>query len=617
MAFDLASVLSNVSDSDTAREQIEYIKLDLIEEDPNNFYQLTGVEELAANIQLCGLQQPIRVRPIPGESERYRIVSGHRRRAALVLLAKENPERWSEAACIVEDDEVSPALQQLRLIYANANTRTMTNAELSEQAVQVEKLLYQLKEEGYEFPGRMRDHVAQAVNASKTKLARLKVIRENLSHVWSIPWKKGKLNESVAYEMAQLPETWQQVIYEARGENGYLDAKYIKIFKERFGKIEALKCKKMAGYEFCHNMERKQQLVASNSPYNTFYCDKCCGKCPELATCKNVCPVMEDKAKKLRADKREARKQEIAAEREKERPTVERVESIWHRFGEERILSGKSVKDVKNAAGDYYWSNDLEKYEKLESGTKKVTPATKLPYGIYADDVSRLTALADLFGCSIDYLLCRTDVREMAQEDSTAHDSDTDAASDAKEPEFIPDAWYPASVEPPVGVPLVLIDSDGYTDTGKYKGCGEFTMDFGDPVTFWTLMPDEKGTAQTVLPVAGWQSGTPEESGTYAAYVRIEGVSQSMLRELYWNGEWWSMHNERIADEIQVEYWAVQPEFAPRAPKPVGNGSCITGCSPTGHCGAVAYCSEDYTCCFQCPEDCSIRCGFLDAEDAK
>ena len=61
-------------------------------------------------------------------------------------------------------DEASPELQQLRLIYANANTRTMTGAELAEQAAQVEKLLYQLKEQGYEFPGRMRDHVAQALS---------------------------------------------------------------------------------------------------------------------------------------------------------------------------------------------------------------------------------------------------------------------------------------------------------------------------------------------------------------------------------------------------------------------------------------------------------------------
>lgn len=148
--FDLADVLKGVPNLGTSKKQLEYIKRELIDPDPNNFYSLTGIEELAANIQLCGLQQPILVRPIDGG--RYMVVSGHRRRAAIELLAEDEPEKWEEISCLVERDEASPELQQLRLIYANANTRTMTGAELAEQAAQVEKLLYQLKEQGYEFP---------------------------------------------------------------------------------------------------------------------------------------------------------------------------------------------------------------------------------------------------------------------------------------------------------------------------------------------------------------------------------------------------------------------------------------------------------------------------------
>ena len=63
--------------------------------------------------------------------------------------------------CIVDRSQDSPELTQLKLIYANASTRTMTSAEQSAQTEQVKKLLYQLKEQGMEFPGRMRDYVAQ------------------------------------------------------------------------------------------------------------------------------------------------------------------------------------------------------------------------------------------------------------------------------------------------------------------------------------------------------------------------------------------------------------------------------------------------------------------------
>ena len=203
MAFSLADMLKDVSDSGTGREQIEYIRLDLIDSDDNNFYQLSDIEGLADNIAFAGLQQPIRVRKNP-DNDRYTIISGHRRRAAIELLAEEEPEKWREVSCIVQRDGGSPALQQLQLIFANSSTRKLTPAEISEQTVQVEKLLYQLKEEeGYEFPGRMRDHVAQVVGVSKSKIARLKVIRENLVPSWHRRFAENKLNESTARPLAE------------------------------------------------------------------------------------------------------------------------------------------------------------------------------------------------------------------------------------------------------------------------------------------------------------------------------------------------------------------------------------------------------------------------------
>ena len=50
----------------------------------------------------------------------------------------------------------------------------------------------------------------------------------------------------------------------------------------------------------------------------------------------------------------------------------------------------------------------------------------------------------------------------------------------------------------------------------------------------------------------------------------------------------------------------------PEEPKGALNGKCITGKSPTGHCGAAAYCSEPYDCCAACPDPCNLRCGWLD-----
>lgn len=208
MGFDLASVLKNVPDSGTSdgRERIEYIGLDKLRDDPNNFYSLDGIEELAENIEFAGLQQPVRVRRDAEHSGEYIIVSGHRRTAAMRKIVEDGNKAFETVPCIVEAEGGSEALRELRLIYANSDTRRMSSADISKQAERVEALLYQLKEEGVEFPGRMRDHVAEACKVSKSKLSRLKVIRDKLApDIYAGYYERGKLPEDTAYELAKLP----------------------------------------------------------------------------------------------------------------------------------------------------------------------------------------------------------------------------------------------------------------------------------------------------------------------------------------------------------------------------------------------------------------------------
>lgn len=209
--FDLANLLKDVPKLDTAdgREQIEYIDISQIESDPGNFYNLVQLEELASNIAVVGLQQPLRVRTSETDPEKVVVVSGHRRQAALKLLIKEGREDLRAVPCIRERVAGSAALQELRLIFANRDTRVISSGEIAKQAERVEMLLYQLKEEGFEFPGRMRDHVAQACKISAPKLSRLKVIRENLIPQYMNLFEKDDLPEQTAYALARLPGDFQ------------------------------------------------------------------------------------------------------------------------------------------------------------------------------------------------------------------------------------------------------------------------------------------------------------------------------------------------------------------------------------------------------------------------
>lgn len=388
----------------------------------------------------------------------------------------------------------------------------MSSSDLSEQAAQVEKLLYQLKEDGYEFPGRMRDHVAQVVQTSKTKLAKLKIIRDNLASCWQPRYKRNKIAEDVAYSLAQLPKEWQQSIYDVIGENGYISTNYVKTYMERFQKIDNLKCKKCGRNCSCQNVTPKRKQAIEVPAYSPFNCGKCCGSCSELISCKNACSTFATKVKQMRADKREARRQEKLAQEEKDRPQIEQIQALWMRFGYERERSKKSVKAVFDAQGRYYCKDDDKKFKELEDCTAKITIGTKLPYNYncYLPEITRLIAVADLFGCSLDYLFCRTDVREMAQDSPKEKESQPDTD------QIVPGLWYPASVEPPIDAEIIMVDKYDCVSDDVYLGCGtlkdNIIMEWKDAV-LWTLLPKEAASmkpskaAEAVLWDSSWTNG--------------------------------------------------------------------------------------------------------------
>lgn len=413
--------LSAVSDSDTtgqpaaAHEQIEYIDIDRIDDDPRNFYELSGLDELAANIELLGLQQPIRVRP-GEEPGRYVIVSGHRRRAAVRQLVMEGHGELREIQCIVERNQESAALQELRLIMANSDTRKLTSFELGKQAERVNDLLYQLQEEeGVEFPGRMRDHVAEACKISKSKLARLNVIQKNLAKPWRPAYEKGKLPEATAYALAQMPAERQQVIFDGLKKNGEYPSTVYESIIQRYGtslaQAEEIQCTTY-GNGPCLNREAMQRRIMGMDSYCYNNCRQCCDKCGELAKCKYACALLADKVKQLKADVKAQRQQERQAEEERERPRVEQIKALWRRFGEARAAAGKPMEACLEALDiNFYVEKKVREWERLEQLEGIFRENTQVPYGYncWLGEVRRYVDIADLLGVSLDYLLCRTD----------------------------------------------------------------------------------------------------------------------------------------------------------------------------------------------------------------
>lgn len=406
MAFDLHSVLAGVSDLDTGREAIEYITLDKIDPDPNNFYSLSGLDELAASIETVGLQQPLRVRD--GENGHVVVISGHRRRAACMLIADGSEMFKNGVPCIRELRSGSSSLQELRLIYANSSTRVLTSAEISRQAERVEALLYQLKEEGYEFPGRMRDHVAQACNVSKTKLARLHAIRENLCKGFLEQFDAGILSEAAAYELQKLPAEAQEALAnekwlkKKRGIS-YSNAQEAAQKFEGYGKKE-LTCPDGSP---CHLDPLARLKYTVYAQYGYYSCSGgCCLNCYRRDDCKFKC---DNAVAKDKADAAERRDAEAARKREEKRTQEKRKKDIQEEC--KRILPLIEKAELSDEVRLYRASYDFK-------SVKAIRRFAESDFGdgtFYSDSViipsgsEYLVKLCHQLNCSADFLLGLTD----------------------------------------------------------------------------------------------------------------------------------------------------------------------------------------------------------------
>ena len=449
MAFDISSVLKAAPEG---REQIVYLDLDLLDQDPDNFYSLDGLDELAGNIELIGLQQPIRVRR--GERGRYVIVSGHRRRAACLMIRDGGSDQFADGVpCIIERGEDSPAMRELRMIYANASTRMMSAADLSKQAERVEALLYQLKEEGTEFPGRMRDHVAEACKVSRTKLARLHAIRKRLApDLLTEYFDKGKLCEASAYALSQKdPELQRWIVDQYKAthrDQPDVTEWFVRDFSQDAEAMDNLACRHVAGGGECiHKREHVEKM------YRTGYrcydpcilrggAAICCYDCECLSSCSVSCTRCEPKKKKLKADlqakrksERETRAADEANRRDQEELKRSQAALYWARLGGALKDAGIDFWTLQDTIDrDHYhtgrlnrvlctWRLDPDDIEALLDGKPAKNEECEVPMPTWewmdGDEVTvaqMFCEMANLLGVSIDYLMLRTDKPKPAAE---------------------------------------------------------------------------------------------------------------------------------------------------------------------------------------------------------
>lgn len=406
---DFLAGLTGGPEMGTSGTELKIIDIALLRADVKNFYAVTedSVAELSANIELVGLQQPLNVRPDGGDG--YIVISGHRRLAALKLLVSEGKESFSQVPCMVVEGG-SDALNELRLIYGNANTRQLSNWELSKQAERVQELFYQLKEEGVEFPGRMRDHVAAACQVSKSKLSRLKVIREQLE-IFVELWESGKLSEALAYELAQCPVELQWRIRDLKLKPEKLQADKVKRVREeweRGARWEMTHLCTVSGKACGHgDMAMRRDLNAA-SWEGLCKGEECCIKCRYGVECKSYsspCDRLCRVAASMKAGaKAEAEAKEAAkADKERKKALAEFVAIIRPYI---KAMEAAGAEKIKLRHGSY----TLDKLRLWLEAPEECSSKWDFTLA-YAREVA---AVAEQLGCSVDFLLGRTEVMAMA-----------------------------------------------------------------------------------------------------------------------------------------------------------------------------------------------------------
>lgn len=337
--FDITELVKSVPNRDSSWEQIEYIPLEKLLPDPDNFYSMAGIEELAANIETAGLQQPLRVYVNPESPECYTILSGHRRNSALQLLAKDDPEKWGMVSCIVERDNVPIEARKLRLLLANRDTRKLTSADLDRQASDMERYIVALKDQGYRFPGRLSDYVAQCLSTSKTKLNRLKIIREGLIPEWRKMWEDGKINDSVGYALGHLEKELQGTMADIyRSVPNVLTSQFVESIQPRLASIPE-RCV-LCSSDGCTNRSALKSRILSVFRMERA-CPGCCAKCEQKKSCLNCCAEVKKRIKPSGGsaeDKLEALAEEY---RLKEQKRMENLSRLAERFVKEHLNQGR------------------------------------------------------------------------------------------------------------------------------------------------------------------------------------------------------------------------------------------------------------------------------------
>ncbi len=239
VAFDITAAIHGPAEAAQPQtERIRLIPLDAIQTNDKNFYEISGVRNLAESISIVGLLDPVRV--VATEDRNYRLVSGHRRLAAYQLLRDEAHGMEFDKIPSIIMSKLDTLDEEFALLTANATARELSYADKLQQEKAMRETLLAMKAQGRKLPTGLSQYIADSMGVSRNEVSRMHTVNENLVPEAMEKVTSGELNASDAYQLARKPEleqkeTVRQLNLKDKVYQKDVDAEYEAIRKETDG----------------------------------------------------------------------------------------------------------------------------------------------------------------------------------------------------------------------------------------------------------------------------------------------------------------------------------------------------------------------------------------------
>lgn len=213
--FSCLDLISKAARESTEAKTTEYTEIWLnpltVKESPQNTHkECKNIEQLADSFLLTGQEQPTVLARVNGE---FRIVDGHRRNKANILLLEKGDKRFEKVRYFYKD--MTETMYELSLLVGNGFTQDLTAYEKTELAARLKSALKKAKEAGeIELHGSLRALVGEIIGETSGQMGRMEKINNSLIEEAKEQFQAGNIGISAAYETARLPEEEQKKIAE-------------------------------------------------------------------------------------------------------------------------------------------------------------------------------------------------------------------------------------------------------------------------------------------------------------------------------------------------------------------------------------------------------------------